>query len=294
MLFESAADVYGERLLGDHPDRREQDGAAGLAAVRRAGGCTVVQDPETAQAPLMAERRSQRSPVDSCCRSSEIADLLRTLDATAHAMIAGRDDHARCRRRVKCLLVDDLEENLLALVGAAAPRRRRGAARRAPAPRRSSCCWRTTWRSRSLDVQMPDMDGFELAELMRGSERTRHVPIIFVTAGARDQHRLFKGYETRRRRLPLQADRAAHPAQQGGRLLPAATGRSSSSRSELHERTETLRLNEMFAAVLGHDLRNPLSAILTGAQLLERAPTDEACARPPRRIAVERQAHEPA
>ena len=47
-----------------------------------------------------------------------------------------------------------------------------------------------------LDVQMPEMDGFELAELMRGSERTRHVPIIFVTAGARDQHRLFKGYET--------------------------------------------------------------------------------------------------
>ena len=36
---------------------------------------------------------------------------------------------------------------------------------------------------------MPRMDGFELAELMRGSERTREVPIIFVTAAARDQHR---------------------------------------------------------------------------------------------------------
>ena len=31
---------------------------------------------------------------------------------------------------------------------------------------------------------------------MRGSERTREVPIIFVTAAARDQHRLFKGYES--------------------------------------------------------------------------------------------------
>src|ERR1044071_870504 len=46
-----------------------------------------------------------------------------------------------------------------------------------------------------VDVQMPDMDGFELAELMRGAARTKHVPIIFVTAGARTPQRIFKGYE---------------------------------------------------------------------------------------------------
>ena len=46
-----------------------------------------------------------------------------------------------------------------------------------------------------LDVQLPDMDGFELAELMRGAVRTRQVPIIFVTAGSHDPQRLFKGYE---------------------------------------------------------------------------------------------------
>ena len=40
---------------------------------------------------------------------------------------------------------------------------------------------------------------------------------------------------------------------------------------ELRERTETLRLNEMFTAVLGHDLRNPMNAILTAAQLLEHS-----------------------
>ena len=37
-----------------------------------------------------------------------------------------------------------------------------------------------------LDVNMPGMDGFELAELMRGSPRTAHVPIIFLTATAQD------------------------------------------------------------------------------------------------------------
>src|SRR5512145_3360384 len=47
-----------------------------------------------------------------------------------------------------------------------------------------------------LDVQMPDLDGFELAELMRGLERTREIPIIFVTAGLHDQARVFKGYES--------------------------------------------------------------------------------------------------
>lgn len=46
-----------------------------------------------------------------------------------------------------------------------------------------------------LDVQMPEMDGFELAQLMRGVERTRHVPIIFVTAGSTDLARRFQGYE---------------------------------------------------------------------------------------------------
>ncbi|WP_426266379.1 response regulator [Sphingomonas sp. LHG3443-2] len=46
-----------------------------------------------------------------------------------------------------------------------------------------------------LDVQMPGMDGFELAEFMRGNERSRRVPIIFVTAGSGDTHRRFRGYE---------------------------------------------------------------------------------------------------
>jgi len=47
-----------------------------------------------------------------------------------------------------------------------------------------------------LDVQMPDMDGFEVAELMRKNEKTKYLPIIFVTAFSKEDTYIFKGYET--------------------------------------------------------------------------------------------------
>jgi two-component system cell cycle response regulator len=46
-----------------------------------------------------------------------------------------------------------------------------------------------------LDVQMSDMGGFETAELIRGSEETKHIPIIFVTAISKEQKYVFNGYD---------------------------------------------------------------------------------------------------
>ncbi|NRT35146.1 diguanylate cyclase (GGDEF)-like protein [Clostridium beijerinckii] len=46
-----------------------------------------------------------------------------------------------------------------------------------------------------LDVQMPEMDGFETAEFMRMNSKTRYVPIIFVTAISKEKMCIFKGYE---------------------------------------------------------------------------------------------------
>lgn len=47
-----------------------------------------------------------------------------------------------------------------------------------------------------LDVQMPDMDGFETAKLMKGSEKTRNIPIIFVTAINKEEKHIFEGYDS--------------------------------------------------------------------------------------------------
>ena len=47
-----------------------------------------------------------------------------------------------------------------------------------------------------MDVQMPEMDGFETAEIMRSNERTKQIPIIFVTAISKERKNVFRGYQT--------------------------------------------------------------------------------------------------
>jgi PAS domain S-box-containing protein len=95
---------------------------------------------------------------------------------------------------VKALLVDDREENLFALqVTLAQPGVELLAARSGRAA--LELLLQHEFAVAILDVHMPEMDGFELAELMRGAERTREVPIIFVTAALQDSERTFRGYE---------------------------------------------------------------------------------------------------
>jgi CHASE3 domain sensor protein len=58
------------------------DGSAGLAAIHRSGGVTIVQEPASAQVPLMVLSALKRSPADFVLPLDEIADLLRTLAST--------------------------------------------------------------------------------------------------------------------------------------------------------------------------------------------------------------------
>ena len=76
VLFESAADVYAERLLGVILTGANEDGAAGLHAIHRAGGVTVVQQPDSAKVPLMVVSALQRNPADFVLSLPQIAALL--------------------------------------------------------------------------------------------------------------------------------------------------------------------------------------------------------------------------
>ncbi|MFH5773344.1 response regulator [Paracoccus sp. NGMCC 1.201697] len=97
-------------------------------------------------------------------------------------------------RPIRFLLVDDIAENLVALE---ALLRRDGLEihKALSANEALEMMLVQDFQLAFVDVQMPDINGYELAELMRSTERTREVPIIFVTAAEPSETRSFRGYD---------------------------------------------------------------------------------------------------
>lgn len=120
-----------------------------------------------------------------------------------------------------------------------------------------------------VDVQMPNMNGFELAELIRGSDRTRAVPLIFLTAGAREQAMSFRGYEAGAVDF-LYKPLDAHVLRSKVEIFVELHTQKKQLARQLEDLRQALNLNDLFTAVLGHDLRNPLAAVMNGAGLLRK------------------------
>jgi signal transduction histidine kinase len=96
---------------------------------------------------------------------------------------------------IKLLIVDDLSENLLALEALIrAPGRTIHQAR--SGEQALALLLEHEFALAILDVQMPGMNGFELAEMMRSTAKTRHIPIVFVSAAGSEMNYAFQGYET--------------------------------------------------------------------------------------------------
>ena len=114
------------------------------------------------------------------------------MTATLHesAVLAER---ASRDERVNILLVDDRAENLLALEAILEPLGER-TVRAHSGDEALKCLLTEDFAVILLDVQMPGMDGFETASYVRQRERSRHTPIIFLTAHDRSEAAIVRGY----------------------------------------------------------------------------------------------------
>ena len=129
-----------------------------------------------------------------------------------------------------------------------------------------------------IDVQMPGLNGFELAELMRGNERTRRIPIIFVTAGTHSPERRFQGYEAGAVdfiQKPIEPDVLRSKTEVFFEIYRQRQ-MIAEQRDLLQAQADALQLQDRrkdeFLAILAHELRNPLAALRGGVELLQRKP----------------------
>jgi signal transduction histidine kinase len=123
-----------------------------------------------------------------------------------------------------------------------------------------------------LDVNMPGMSGFELASLIRGSPRTSHVPIIFLTATSQDAIRTFQGYEAGAVDF-LYKPIEPRIVQSKVTIFVQLEMQKRQLEEQLAATRQMLEANEMLMAVLSHDLRTPLSAVMVSAEYLMRTST---------------------
>nr|WP_314631047.1 hybrid sensor histidine kinase/response regulator [uncultured Noviherbaspirillum sp.] len=138
-----------------------------------------------------------------------------------------------------------------------------------------------------LDVQMPGMNGFELADLMRGTERTRRIPIVFVSAAGRELNHAFRGYEAGAvdfLHKPLDAyavnskvavfvemyrqrsemRRQVEALERSRREQQALLEQLNAAQDELKH---AVKMRDDFMSIVAHELRTPLNTLFLESQL---------------------------
>jgi signal transduction histidine kinase len=173
---------------------------------------------------------------------------------------------------VAILAVDDTAQNLVAL-GALLARPGLRMLQASSADEALDLLLREDIALALIDVQMPGTSGLELAEIMRGTERTSRIPIIFLTAAISDPIRTFRGYEAGAVDF---LHKPVDPVILRSKVdvFVALHEQSRQLAGQLALVEEALKTNELFAAVLGHDLRDPLAAVTNYAQALKATNPD--------------------
>jgi len=186
----------------------------------------------------------------------------------------------------KILIVDDLPENLQALE--ALLRHDQRAIHQANSGEAAlTLLLEHEFALAILDVQMPGMNGFELAELMRSTSRTRHIPIVFVSAAGRELDYAFKGYETGAVDFmykPLDSDAVRSKVnvfvaldqqrRETARQMIALEKSRQEQEVLLRELNQTqqelqrsLKMRDEFMSLVAHELRTPLNTLFLETQM---------------------------
>jgi signal transduction histidine kinase len=188
--------------------------------------------------------------------------------------------------KAKLLIVDDLPENLLALE-ALIKREDREVYKALSADEALSLLLEHEFAMAILDVQMPGMNGFELAEMMRGTEKTKNIPIVFVSAAGRELNYAFKGYESgavdflhkpldihavkskvnvfvdlyrQRKAMKMQVEALERSRQEQEALLREL-------QSTQNELERAVRMRDDFMSIVSHEVRTPLNGLILETQL---------------------------
>ena len=188
--------------------------------------------------------------------------------------------------QAKLLIVDDLPENLLALE-ALIRREDRIVYKALSADEALSLLLQHEFAMAILDVQMPGMNGFELAELMRGTEKTKNIPIVFVSAAGREMNYAFKGYESGavdflHKPLDIHAVKSkvnvfvdlyrqskamkeqVLALEQSRREQEALLEQLQNTQLELQQ---AVRMRDDFMSIVAHEVRTPLNGLILETQL---------------------------
>lgn len=188
--------------------------------------------------------------------------------------------------QTKLLIVDDLPENLLALE-ALIKRQDLIVYKALSADEALSLLLQHEFALAILDVQMPGMNGFELAELMRGTEKTKSIPIVFVSAAGRDLNYAFKGYESgavdflhkpldvhavkskvnvfvdlyrQSKAMKQQVEALEQSRREQGALLEQL-------QNTQKELKQAVRMRDDFMSIVAHEVRTPLNGLILETQL---------------------------